>query len=81
MLRKNCLIGGNISPSNFVSSMVESNMLQVIVMAVLLGFAIIMRGEKKRGKTGWKRNCKIKEREIEESRLRVNSISLFLFLQ
>ena len=37
----------NISPSNFVSSMVELNMLQVIVMAVLLGFAIIMRGEKK----------------------------------
>ena len=37
----------NISPSNFVSLMVESNMLQVIVMAVLLGFAIIMRGEKK----------------------------------
>ena len=37
----------NISPSNFVSSMVELNMLQVIVMAVLFGFVIIMRGEKK----------------------------------
>ena len=37
----------NIFPSNFVSPMVESNMLQVIVMAVLLGFAIIMMGEKK----------------------------------
>ena len=37
----------NIFPSNFVSPMVESNMLQVIVMAVLLGFAIIMMGERK----------------------------------
>ena len=37
----------NIFPSNFVSPMVESNMLQVIVIAVLLGFAIIMMGEKK----------------------------------
>lgn len=36
----------NIFPSNFVSPMVEANMLQVIVMALLLGFAIIMVGEK-----------------------------------
>lgn len=36
----------NIFPSNFVSPMVEANMLQIIVMALLLGFAIIMIGEK-----------------------------------
>ena len=36
----------NIFPSNFVSPMVEANMLQVIVMAVLLGFSIILIGEK-----------------------------------
>ena len=35
----------NIFPSNFVSPMVEANMLQVIVMAVLLGFGIILIGE------------------------------------
>lgn len=37
----------NILPSNFVSPMVEANMLQIIVMALLLGFAIIMIGEEK----------------------------------
>ena len=36
----------NIFPSNFVSPMVEANMLQIIVMAILLGFAIILLGEK-----------------------------------
>ena len=36
----------NMFPSNFVSPMVEANMLQIIVMAVLLGFAIILVGEK-----------------------------------
>ena len=36
-----------IFPSNFVSPMVEANMLQIIVMALLLGFAIIMIGEEK----------------------------------
>ena len=37
----------NIFPSNFVSPMVEANMLQIIVMALLLGFAIIMIGEER----------------------------------
>ena len=37
----------NIFPSNFVSPMVEANMLQIIMMALLLGFAIIMIGEEK----------------------------------
>ncbi len=36
----------NIFPSNFVTPMVEANMLQVIVMAVLLGFSIILIGDK-----------------------------------
>ena len=36
----------NIFPSNFVQPMVEANMLQVIVMALILGFAIILVGEK-----------------------------------
>lgn len=36
----------NIFPSNFVSPMVDANMLQIIVMAILLGFAIILVGEK-----------------------------------
>ena len=31
----------NIFPSNFIQPMVEANMLQVIVMALILGFAII----------------------------------------
>lgn len=37
----------NIFPSNFVSPMVEANMLQIIVMAILIGFAIILIGEEK----------------------------------
>ena len=36
----------NIFPSNFISPMVEANMLQVIVMAIIFGFAIILVGEK-----------------------------------
>lgn len=37
----------NIFPSNFISPMAEANMLQVIVMALLIGFAIILVGEEK----------------------------------
>lgn len=36
----------NIFPSNFVSPLVNANMLQIIVMALLLGFAIVLVGEK-----------------------------------
>ncbi len=36
----------NIFPSNFVDPMVKANMLQVIVIAVLLGFSIILIGDK-----------------------------------
>ena len=42
------LIGVNIFPSNFVSPMVEANMLQVIVTALILGFGIILLGEGER---------------------------------
>ena len=35
----------NIFPSNFISPMAEANMLQVIVMAILIGFAIILVGD------------------------------------
>lgn len=37
----------NIFPFNFISPMAEANMLQVIVMALLIGFAIILVGEEK----------------------------------
>ena len=37
----------NIFPSNFISPMAEANMLQVIVMALIIGFAIILVGEEK----------------------------------
>lgn len=37
----------NIFPPNFISPMAEANMLQVIVMALLIGFAIILVGEEK----------------------------------
>lgn len=36
-----------IFPSNFVDPMVNANMLQIIVMAILLGFGIILIGEEK----------------------------------
>ncbi len=36
----------NIFPSNFIQPMVEANMLQIIVMALILGFAMILLGEK-----------------------------------
>ncbi|MDO4632386.1 MAG: dicarboxylate/amino acid:cation symporter [Eubacteriales bacterium] len=36
----------NIFPSNFISPMVNANMLQIIVMALLFGFSIILIGER-----------------------------------
>ncbi len=36
----------NIFPSNFISPMANASMLQVIVMALIIGFAIILVGEK-----------------------------------
>ena len=36
----------NIFPSNFVNPISSANMLQIIVMAILVGFAIILIGEK-----------------------------------
>lgn len=36
----------NIFPSNFLTPITEANMLQVIVMALVIGFAIIMMGAK-----------------------------------
>ena len=36
----------NIFPSNFLKPIAEANMLQVIVMALIIGFAIILLGEK-----------------------------------
>lgn len=36
----------NVFPSNFLNPLSESNMLQVIVMALLIGFAIILLGSK-----------------------------------
>ena len=36
----------NIFPSNFLKPIAEANMLQVIVMALIIGFAIILMGEK-----------------------------------
>ena len=36
----------NIFPSNFLTPLVNANMLQIIVMAILIGFAVILVGEK-----------------------------------
>ena len=36
----------NIFPSNFLAPISEANMLQVIVMALLIGFAVILLGQK-----------------------------------
>ena len=36
----------NIFPSNFIQPLADANMLQVIVIALLLGFGIILTGEK-----------------------------------
>ncbi|MBO7094044.1 MAG: dicarboxylate/amino acid:cation symporter [Spirochaetia bacterium] len=36
----------NIFPSNFINPLSSANMLQIIVMALLVGFAIILLGEK-----------------------------------
>ena len=38
-----------IFPSNFLSPIVNANMLQIIVMALLLGFSVVLVGEKAEG--------------------------------
>ncbi len=38
-----------IFPSNFLSPIVNANMLQIIVMSILIGFAVILVGEKASG--------------------------------
>ena len=40
----------NIFPSNFLSPMVENNMLQIIVMSLLVGFSILLLEKKKQDK-------------------------------
>ena len=40
----------NIFPSNFLTPITSANMLQIIVMAILLGFSIILVGEKMNNK-------------------------------
>lgn len=39
----------NIFPSNFLSPLVEANMLQIIVISILVGFGIILVGDKADG--------------------------------
>ena len=39
----------DVFPSNFLSPLVNANMLQIIVMALFLGFGIILMGEKAEG--------------------------------
>lgn len=39
----------NIFPSNFISPLANASMLQVIVMAIIIGFAIILIGNEKAG--------------------------------
>ncbi len=39
----------NIFPSNFLAPIIDANMLQVIVMALFIGFAIILIGDKAKG--------------------------------
>ncbi len=39
----------NVFPANFLAPIVNANMLQIIVMAIIIGFAIILIGEKVKG--------------------------------
>lgn len=39
----------NVFPANFLVPIVNANMLQIIVMAIIIGFAIILIGEKAKG--------------------------------
>ena len=39
----------NVFPANFLAPIVNANMLQIIVMAIIIGFAIILIGEKAKG--------------------------------
>ena len=47
----------NIFPSNFFQPMVDASMLQVIVIALFIGFGIIIAGEKGLGLKNWIDSC------------------------
>ena len=61
-----------IFPSNFVAPLLNANMLQIIVMAILIGFAIVVIGEK--------RDIKVVEGFLDLNEIFLKSMEMILKL-
>ena len=70
----------DIFPSNFLSPLVNANMLQIIVMALFIGFAIILVGEKAEGVSGGIEQLNEVFMKVMELILKLSPIGVFCLL-
>lgn len=69
-----------IFPSNFLAPLVNASMLQIIVMAILIGFAIILVGEKATGVTIGIEQLNIVFMKVMEMILKLSPVGVFCLL-
>ena len=70
----------NIFPSNFIVPISSANMLQVIVMAILIGFAVILLGEKAEGSISAINNLNDIFMKCMEMILKLSPVGVFCLL-
>lgn len=70
----------NIFPSNFLSPLVEANMLQIIVIALLIGFGLILVGEKADGVKALIQQANDVFMKVMELILKLSPIGVFCLL-
>ena len=70
----------NIFPKNFITPMSEASMLQVIVMALFLGFGIILAGEKAEAAAGIVESFNEVFMQIMELIMKLSPIGVFCLL-
>ena len=70
----------DIFPSNFVWPMLNSSMLQIIFISVLIGFSVILAGEKSKVFVGMIESCNVVFTKCMEIILKLSPIGVFCLL-
>lgn len=70
----------NIFPSNFISPMLNASMLQVIVMALFIGFGIILAGEKAKAAVNFVESFNEVFMRVMEMIIRLSPIGVFCLI-
>ena len=70
----------NIFPSNFFKPLAEANMLQVIVIAILFGFGIILAGEKGKAAEAVVNSCAEVSFKVMDMIIRLSPIGVFALI-